>query len=140
MQTSVSLPQNELFTSWKEIASYLNKGVRTVQRWEAEFGLPVRRPREKARGVVQASRMELDRWINSTWAQRGRRATRGNMEELQKNHALRLENQALMVELSVSLQRLQSECIMLRQQVECSKHARAAAATGTEGRLNLPHH
>jgi hypothetical protein len=29
--------------SWKEIASYLGRGVRTVQRWECEEGLPVHR-------------------------------------------------------------------------------------------------
>ena len=29
--------------SWKEIAAYLRKGLRTVQRWERTEGLPVRR-------------------------------------------------------------------------------------------------
>ena len=28
---------------WKEIAAYLGKSVRSVQRWEATLGLPVRR-------------------------------------------------------------------------------------------------
>ena len=28
---------------WKEIAAFLGKGVRTVQRWEREQGLPVHR-------------------------------------------------------------------------------------------------
>jgi len=28
----------ELLNSWKEIAAYLNRGVRTVQRWETERG------------------------------------------------------------------------------------------------------
>jgi hypothetical protein len=32
-----------LLSSWKDIAKYTGKGVRTVQRWERE-GLPVRRP------------------------------------------------------------------------------------------------
>jgi hypothetical protein len=26
---------------WKEIAAYVGKGVRTVQRWEKAHGLPV---------------------------------------------------------------------------------------------------
>jgi hypothetical protein len=30
-------------TNWKEIAQYLDKGIRTVQRWEQQMGLPVRR-------------------------------------------------------------------------------------------------
>ena len=29
--------------SWKEIAAYLGRGIRTVQRWEREEGLPVHR-------------------------------------------------------------------------------------------------
>ncbi|MCU1257033.1 MAG: repeat-containing protein, partial [Candidatus Angelobacter sp.] len=29
--------------SWKEIASYLRRDVRTVQRWEKKEGLPVYR-------------------------------------------------------------------------------------------------
>lgn len=35
----------QVFTSWKEIARYMGKGVRTVQRWEQDFGLPVRKGR-----------------------------------------------------------------------------------------------
>ncbi len=49
--------------SWKEIAAYLGKGVRTVQRWEQQFGLPVRRPNGRSEGIVYATREELDRWI-----------------------------------------------------------------------------
>ena len=48
---------------WKEIASYLGRGVRTVQRWEADLGLPVRRPRGKDRSAVIALASELDRWL-----------------------------------------------------------------------------
>ena len=55
----------EILNSWKEIAGYLNRGVRTVQRWEAELGMPVRRPRGKGRSAVIAMRSELDRWIKS---------------------------------------------------------------------------
>jgi len=57
--------QNELLNSWKEIATYLNRGVRTVQRWEIELGLPVRRPRGKSRSAVMAMRAELDAWIKA---------------------------------------------------------------------------
>ena len=35
---------SSVLNSWKEIASYLGRSVRTVQRWEREFGLPVHRP------------------------------------------------------------------------------------------------
>lgn len=48
---------------WKEIANYLGKGVRTVQRYERDLGLPVRRPAGKAWGSVVATKVELDAWV-----------------------------------------------------------------------------
>lgn len=51
-------------SSWKEIAAYLGKGVRTVQRWELQFGLPVRRPNAKSH-VIFAVPSELDAWVKS---------------------------------------------------------------------------
>jgi hypothetical protein len=48
--------------SWKEIANYLGKGVRTVQRWERCSGLPIHRPSGSSKGVVIAFPAELDRW------------------------------------------------------------------------------
>ena len=65
-----TLAQPELLTSWKEIANYLGKGVRTVQRWEVQFGLPVRRPNEKTKGIVHATTRDLDRWLEAQWSQR----------------------------------------------------------------------
>jgi len=53
----------DVLNSWKEIASYLGRGVRTVQRWERELNLPVRRPRAKERSAVLALKSELDQWL-----------------------------------------------------------------------------
>jgi hypothetical protein len=53
-------------SGWKEIANYLGKGVRTVQRYEMELGLPVRRPAGKARASVVATRPELDAWVEAS--------------------------------------------------------------------------
>ena len=53
-----------VLTSWKEIAAYLGKGVRTVQRWEAGMGLPVRRPGPE-RHIVLAYSAELDEWAHN---------------------------------------------------------------------------
>ena len=47
--------------SWKEIASYLRRGLRTAQRWERDAGLPVRRVAGNG-GAVYAFRAELDTW------------------------------------------------------------------------------
>jgi hypothetical protein len=54
---------SEILNSWKEVAQYLGRGVRTVQRWEHDLGLPVRRPRGKSRSAVIAFREELDGWL-----------------------------------------------------------------------------
>jgi TolB-like protein len=48
--------------SWGEIASYLRREIRTVQRWEKYQGLPVRRLQIGKLGSVYAFRSELDKW------------------------------------------------------------------------------
>ena len=50
--------------SWKEIASYLGRSVRTAKRWEQQ-GLPVRRQMHQAQGSVYAFRSEVDAWRDS---------------------------------------------------------------------------
>ena len=56
-------PQSEdRLDSWKEIASYLNRDVTTVQRWEKREGMPVHRHLHDTKGSVYASRAELDAW------------------------------------------------------------------------------
>ena len=55
----------EFLSGWKEIAAYLRKGVRTVQRYERHMGLPVRRPAGNAQGSVLATRAELDKWMTA---------------------------------------------------------------------------
>lgn len=53
---------NHLLNSWKEIANYLGRGVRTVQRWE-KIGLPIRRLGPGSRPPVLADPRDLDRWV-----------------------------------------------------------------------------
>lgn len=52
--------------SWKEIAHYLRRGVRTAQRWERDAGLPVRRVTADG-GAVYAFQSDIDAW----WQRRG---------------------------------------------------------------------
>jgi TolB-like protein len=54
--------------SWKEVAAYLKRGARTVQRWEREKGLPVHRLRPDKLGSVFAFKSELDAWWSSSAA------------------------------------------------------------------------
>ena len=49
--------------SWKEIAVYLRRDVRTVQRWEKKEGLPVYRHQHQKLGSVFAYRSELAAWF-----------------------------------------------------------------------------
>lgn len=64
-----------LLTSWKEIATHLGKSVRTVQRWERELGLPVRRPAQHRNGIVLADPAELDAWLEMNWVLTGDQAS-----------------------------------------------------------------
>src|SRR3954465_7914465 len=58
-------PDEPRLDSWKEIAVYLGRGIRTVQRWEREEGLPVHRLAHERRGTVYARREELAAWWES---------------------------------------------------------------------------
>src|SRR6187549_1762448 len=51
--------------SWKEIAGYLNRSVRTLYRWEKDEGLPVHRHQHKELGSVFAYKSELDAWVSA---------------------------------------------------------------------------
>ena len=58
-------PSPDILNSWKEIARYLDRGIRTVQRWEGELALPVRRPHGRGRSAVFAVKSEIDGWLLS---------------------------------------------------------------------------
>jgi hypothetical protein len=47
---------------WKEIAAYLRKSVRAVQRWERDHHLPVHRIKTPGGQIVYAFRTEIDAW------------------------------------------------------------------------------
>ena len=48
--------------SWKEIAAFLNRTVRTAQRWEASEGLPVHRHVHRQGRTVFALKQEIRAW------------------------------------------------------------------------------
>ena len=50
----------------------MGKSVRTVQRWEADLGLPVRRPNSGDRNVIVAMPEELNQWVLSRLKPRAR--------------------------------------------------------------------
>jgi hypothetical protein len=117
-----------VLSCWKDIARYLGKGVRTVQRWEREFELPVRRPRGANRkSAVAAHPRDLDGWLTSRWALRAAKETtepletaeeliglkRAINERIHTARALRERQSDLIHELSAAMQMLVQNCDLL---------------------------
>jgi hypothetical protein len=66
-----SLDDKNLLTSWKEIARYLRRDIRTCLRWEKNFGLPIHRiDPNSERSRVFAYKNELDEWLHQDQAGR----------------------------------------------------------------------
>jgi hypothetical protein len=92
-----------VLTSWKEIAQYVGKGVRTAQRWERELGFPVRRPKHGIKSTVLAVPREIDAWVQSQQFGDGQL---GSIESertalLRALNALRSENRELRRQLAL---------------------------------------
>ena len=110
---------SEVLNSWKEIAVYLGRGVRTAQRWERELQLPVRRPRERSRSAVIAFRSELDRWLLAV-------DTNGGATEPDENPLSEL------AKLEQRLLWLQTEIQTVQNQInDIKKHVPKAPKTGS---------
>jgi TolB-like protein/Flp pilus assembly protein TadD len=58
-------PKAARLDSWKEIAVFLKRGVRTIQRWERTEGLPVHRHQHDKMGSVYAYEPEIAAWWSS---------------------------------------------------------------------------
>jgi hypothetical protein len=56
---------NQRLDSWKEIAAYLKRDVRTAMRWAKERGLPVHRTLGGRRSGVCAFTAEIDAWLEA---------------------------------------------------------------------------
>jgi PAS domain S-box-containing protein len=56
-------------TSWKDIAGYLGRTTRTVQRWEKSLSLPIHRKGARSSGIVYAFQEEIDEWLVKTGGQ-----------------------------------------------------------------------
>jgi hypothetical protein len=63
LNTKEMAPAANLLRSWKGISAYMALGVRTVQRYEANLGLPVHRPAGGNRCAVWAFSDEIDAWL-----------------------------------------------------------------------------
>lgn len=110
---------DEAFTCWKEIAAHFGKGVRTVQRWERLFGLPVQRPKALCKGMVRASRKELSEWMQRERSRRAMKPTKSvpanlrdspTMKSVASMRDLRASNQDLLKQFKESLRLLNTTC------------------------------
>lgn len=131
MNNGAITPGATVLTSWKDIARYMGKGVRTVQRWEQDFGLPVRRPRGANKKAVLARPSDLDAWValrcssrssdlivalptvNDNPATDGRRQSFSVLcalnAEIQTSRALRKTNKVLLAEIHAALENLRGQ-------------------------------
>jgi hypothetical protein len=64
LPTEQNLSHGDRLDSWKEIANYLRRDVRTVQRWEKTERLPVHRHLHEKQGSVYALKSEVDLWAS----------------------------------------------------------------------------
>ncbi len=118
-----------VLSSWKDIAKYLGKGVRTVQRWERHLGLPVRRPIGAAqKSAVMLYRGDVDAWLATRFSARtlekdgvrsnqSSRSTRSSLREgIRTARELRTANQALTEQITASIRLLAERCDLLATQ------------------------
>ena len=113
--------QTSILTSWKEIAQYIGKGVRTVQRWEGELGFPVRRMQAGRKSSVLAVPGEIDAWVQSQ--RLGEQPGSERTTLLQTVKALRSENRGLRRQLEISTEaRVKSEQARLSLEKHIAAH------------------
>lgn len=118
-----------VLSSWKDIARYLGKGVRTVQRWERHLGLPVRRPiGASQKSAVVLHRGDVDAWLATRFSARtllkeggeGNRSShseRSSLKEgIRKAQELRSANQKLTEQIAASIRLLTERCDLLSTQ------------------------
>jgi hypothetical protein len=59
---------SKVLRSWKAVALYVGKGVRTVQRWEVQLGFPIRRNPQHLKGRIVAHTDDIDSWLHSNFS------------------------------------------------------------------------
>lgn len=104
--------------SWKDIAQYLNRSVRTVQRWEMLEAMPVHRHCHGTGDSVYAHKQEVDSWRSSRSQRKRltlhlpaiRRVPMGSLARAEQSSLLRL--------LEVIVEQLQEEAAAARSAPE----------------------
>jgi len=136
----------EILNGWKDIASHLGKGVRTVQRYEREFALPIRRPAGNLTGSVMATKAELDGWVVASPIREAFRLPQPPVDNatplrelrchIQEMHRLREEAAELRAAVKASLKLLREN---LRLALPQQDQTRAEAELGAWATANPGH-
>jgi hypothetical protein len=117
----------DILNSWKEIAVYLGRGVRTVQRWEQELALPVRRPRGRSRSAVLAFKRELNQWLAHTADEHGASDAMHASGTAQRNQALARKTTKLLSDLLRLAHTIEEDlAAIMREQTDLSARNRTA--------------
>jgi hypothetical protein len=116
-----------ILNSWKEIARYMDRGVRTVQRWEND-GLPIRRVGAGKRAPVFAFTVEIDKWLR----QHGTAAAPDHITTSQSDISKLVNESQLLLS---SLQRHGADFLFLDLDIATTMaHAALKAGSNTEKR------
>ena len=118
---SQNLPPSGLLTSWKEIANFLGKGVRTVQRWEATLGLPVIRPFNGHSGIVMARPSDLEAWVTNGHRGKPRSASTDQCREAEQWHEKDDASRAAFAECVRELQSYQTQVRALCEEMQAGR-------------------
>ncbi|HEY6253341.1 MAG TPA: hypothetical protein VI685_25575 [Candidatus Angelobacter sp.] len=104
------MTNGDVLNSWKEIATYVGRGVRTIQRWERELDFPIRRPRGKQRSAVIALKEDLDLWLRTP---HGPKTQQAKHAAHQQNHDRLIRNTELLRSRTTVL--LAQSCVLQKQ-------------------------
>ena len=102
-------PTASRLDSWKDIAHYLNRSVRTVQRWEMLEAMPVYRHCHGTGGSVYAYKQEVDAWRSSRSQEKRPTLQVSAIRQVPMGSLARAEQSALLRLLEVIVEQLHEE-------------------------------
>lgn len=121
----------QIFSGWKSIAQYLGMGVRTVQRYEGQLGLPIRRPAGRTRGSVVATKSELDAWVAASPIREAFRLTKASASQARNLDAIKVHLEQMCL--------LRDEMAKLRSEVKASTLSLRNSIQNMRGDLRPSH-
>src|SRR5262249_42450837 len=119
------MPDVRILNSWKEISNYIGRGVRTVQRWEELYGLPVHRAAGRDRSAVYALSDEVDAWLRMGKMHEVPKAHREVTPQAAEQYPSIVERTSTLIE---RLRLLRQQSQKIRSQLERNRHENSRSA------------